>query len=285
MLLNYQKLHGCHNEYIYLNFLDSPLPEPTDWAALSQKISGRNGSIGSDGLILLLPPDNPAKAEVKMRMFNVDGSEAEMCGNGVRCVAKLYFEMKSPDSKSPIRVETLAGIRECFVLEHNNPERFIIKVNMGRPSFLPANIPVDFDDVVVVNEEFDVDGKTFMMSCVSIGNPHCVIEVKDLDTFDVERYGRQIEKHSAFPKGINVEFIEMKDDLVFQRTWERGSGETKACGTGACAVGVTMVFRNRIDSPVDIRLRGGDLRVEWDGLREVWLTGEAVSMSSGQIEI
>ena len=268
-----------------MNFLDSPLPEPTDWAALSQKISGRNGSIGSDGLILLLPPDNPAKAEVKMRMFNVDGSEAEMCGNGVRCVAKLYFEMKSPDSKSPIRVETLAGIRECFVLEHNNPERFIIKVNMGRPSFLPANIPVDFDDVVVVNEEFDVDGKTFMMSCVSIGNPHCVIEVKDLDTFDVERYGRQIEKHSAFPKGINVEFIEMKDDLVFQRTWERGSGETKACGTGACAVGVTMVFRNRIDSPVDIRLRGGDLRVEWDGLREVWLTGEAVSMSSGQIEI
>lgn len=283
MKLTYEKLHGCQNDYLFFDFAfgEQKLSETLDLPSLSQKYSNRENSIGADGLIALLPAESGG--DVAMKIFNADGSEAEICGNGIRCVAMLADQKLG--SKDAYVVETAAGSRECQILKRESPEKYQVRVNMGRPSFIPAKIPVLFDDVMCINEEFDVDDKVFMVSCVSIGNPHCVIEVKDLENFDVGRYGPQIEKHEAFPEGTNVEFVELKGDEVFQRTWERGSGETKACGSGACAAGVTLVMRNRIDSPVPIHLRGGDLSIEWDGLREVWMTGEAVLDSKGEVEV
>jgi len=288
MRLPYQKLHGCQNEYLFVDLLsaESKSLNDVDFGGLSRQYSNRESGIGSDGLILLLPPQDPSKADVRMQIFNADGSEAEMCGNGIRCLAKVFHEhhREKSDTK-PIRVETLAGVRECFLIDTADPERFMVRVNMGRPSFLPTNIPVEFDDVMVIEEEFEVEDKEFLVSCVSLGNPHCVVDVESLENFEVAHYGPLIEKHPAFPKGVNVEFIEIKNDQVSQRTWERGSGETKACGTGACAVGMTLIMRKKLKSPVDIHLHGGDLRVEWDGLREAWLTGEAVSGPTGELEI
>lgn len=288
MKLPYRKLHGCKNDYIFLDLSsleDRPKREQIEAAA--KKYSDRQNSIGADGIILMMPAADTTKAEIGMRIFNADGSEAEICGNGIRGLTKFFYETKDlkPEVDKPLRIETLAGIRECFVLDHSNPENWTVKVNMGRPSFLPSKIPVDFDDVMILDEEFEVIDKTFRVSCVSIGNPHCVIEVSGLDQFEVEKYGPAIEKHPAFPQGTNVEFVEHKNSNLMQRTWERGSGETQACGSGACAAGVTQIMRRKMQSPVDVYLKGGHLRIEWDGLREVWMTGEAVNDSEGEIEV
>ena len=283
MKLRFEKWQACGNDYVFFDFLNvtqrlEPEFPSKEWISA---ISDRRSALGSDGVILILPPENPEKTVARMRMFNADGSEAQMCGNGIRSLAAIVNQ-QNPELQE-FRVETLAGLRSCKILDHQGLD-YRIEVNMGRPSFLPGHIPVLFDDVMVINEDFDVEDRSFQVSCVSMGNPHCVIEVKDLENFPVERFGPLIEKHEVFPEGVNVEFIEKKDDLVFQRTWERGSGETKACGTGACAVGVTMIMRNRIDSPVNIQLRGGELKVTWDGLREVFLEGAAGKEFSGSIE-
>lgn len=282
----YTKMNGCRNDYVYLDNLDGSLDALTDdqIKTLAITVSNRKTNIGADGLIIM---NKPTAASVgglvhaQMRMFNADGSEGKMCGNGIRCVAKLLHEKLGPQPS--FKISTLSGVRECFVLDATDPKRFQVKVNMGRPSFMPANLPVLFDDVMVMDEDFDIDGQNFKISCVSMGNPHCVIEVDSLDNFDVEKFGSKIEKHEAFPEGVNVEFIEIKNDKILQRTWERGSGETQACGTGAAAVGVVLVMKKKRKAPVDITLKGGQLRVEWDGLREAWLTGEAVTESSGVI--
>lgn len=286
MKIPYTKMHGCHNDYLYVDNLDgkySSVLTDQKCVELSKVYSDRKKSIGSDGLIILEQSDvADTNVVARMRMFNADGSEGKMCGNGIRCVAKLLHEKLG--SRPSFKISTLSGVRECFVTEATDPKRFMVRVNMGRPSFLPANLPVLFDDVMVMDEDFEVEDQTFKLSCVSMGNPHCVIEVPNLERFDVPRYGAQIEKHEAFPEGVNIEFVEVKGDQVFQRTWERGSGETQACGTGACAVGVILVMKRKLKSPVKIHLKGGDLTVEWDGLREVWMTGEAVTESKGEIE-
>lgn len=280
MKLEYQNWNGCKNEYSFLDFTEKKLEFSAEkLKELAQKISSQEKN---DGMILLLPAEDQAKAQYRMRIFNADGSEAEMCGNGIRCLAALIDQRFGP--KDEIVIETIAGLRPCTILDRQDPNRVIVKVNMGRPTFIPSKIPVLFEDVVVMDEEFEVDDKLFRVSCVNIGNPHCVIEVPDLQNFDVAKYGPLIEKHEAFPEGVNVEFIHNNQGEVSQRTWERGSGETQACGTGACAVGVTLIMRNRVDSPVDIQLKGGTLRVEWDGLREVWMTGEAVPGEMSSIE-
>lgn len=283
----YVKMNGCKNDYLYVDNLDgtwSGSLSDAQASVIAQKYSDRKTGVGSDGLIIIEKSDVADPSVVAtMRMFNADGSEGKMCGNGIRCVAKLLHEKLGP--KPSFKISTKSGVKECFVLEATDPKRFMVRVNMGRPSFLPAKIPVNFDDVLVMDEDFEVDDQTFKISCVSMGNPHCVIEVKGLETFDVKRYGSIIEKHEAFPEGVNVEFIEIQGNRVLQRTWERGSGETLACGTGASAVGVVLIMKHRIPSPVEIQLKGGQLTVEWDGLREVWLTGEAVTESSGTLSI
>ena len=284
MAIPYTKMHGCRNDYIYVDNREGQHIElsQVDLGRLSQGLANRKTGLGSDGLIVLEKPESPT-AHAKMRMFNSDGSEGKMCGNGIRCIAKLLHEKIGPQES--FKIETASGLKECFVLDASDAKRFIVKVNMGRPSFLPKNVPVLFDDVMVMDEEFEVDGQTFRISCVSMGNPHCVISVTNLETFDVARFGPQIEKHEAFPEGVNVEFIELQGGKVFQRTWERGSGETMACGTGACAVGVVLIMGKKHKSPVEVQLKGGALSIAWDGLREVWMTGEAVTESAGTFEV
>lgn len=279
----YVKMHGCRNDYIFVDLIKNQLPtlQNFDLAELSKKVSNRKSGIGSDGLILVGKSNDPQFDGV-MVMFNADGSQGKMCGNGIRCVAKLLHESIGP--KPSYKIMTDSGLRECFVIKSENSDRMIVKVNMGRPSFLPAKIPVLFDDVMVMNEEFEVGGREFRISCVSMGNPHCVVQVEDLDHFPVHEFGPLFEKHEVFPEGVNVEFIEIKDGKIYQRTWERGSGETQACGTGACAVAVAAIMGKKHPSPVEIHLKGGTLTVEWDGLREVWLTGEAVTETSGTVD-
>ena len=278
-------MHGCQNDYIYLNLFKNPCPQlpELDLPALARKLSDRKTGIGADGLIIVGPPSE-ANADAAMVMFNADGSQGKMCGNGLRCVGKMLDETLG--GKDKFRVSTMSGIREVQIIQRQSPQKYLVRANMGRPSFLPANLPVIFDDVMVMNEEFEVGGKAFRISCVSMGNPHCVVEVTDLQNFPVQEYGPLFEKHEVFPEGVNVEFIERgPTGEIFQRTWERGSGETKACGTGACAVAVTLIMSAKHASPVSIQLKGGQFQVEWDGLREVYLTGEAVTESEGEIEL
>jgi len=279
MKIHYSNIHGCQNEYGFLDLVKEPLDlVEKDFPSLAREIAQKEAS---DGMILLMPPAEPHKADCRMRIFNADGSEAEMCGNGIRGLSLLFDKNHGP--KDEIRVETIAGIRECKILDRSE-SKYDVQVNMGRPTFIPSLIPVIFEDVMVINEEFEVLGKSFMVSCVNIGNPHCVVDVRDVDEIDVAKYGPAIEKNEAFPEGVNVEFVENKNGVIRQRTWERGSGETKACGTGATAAGITLIMRSKVDSPVDIQLRGGMLRVEWDGLREAYLTGPAEIRSTSTLD-
>jgi len=280
--LEIEKIHGCKNDYLFFDFLTSGQKLPASFlpAEIAQKLSDRDSGIGADGIILILPSD---KADAKMKIFNADGSEAEMCGNGLRGVVRI-LDQKLEKAKV-YKIETLAGMREGQVQEWKPDGSVMVTCDMGRPSFLPSKIPVLFDDVMVLNEEFEVADKTFLINCVSMGNPHCVIEVENLETFQVEKYGPLIEKHEAFPSFTNVEFIEVKGDQIFQRTWERGSKETLACGTGACAVAVVLIMQKRFKKKVLVHLRGGDLSIQWDGLREVLMSGESVSLGKYSVEV
>jgi diaminopimelate epimerase len=200
MKIPYTKMHGCRNDYLYIDNLSgewSSYLTPEKSSALSKRYANRTTGIGADGIIIVEKAD-VAGADARMRMYNLDGSEGKMCGNGIRCVAKLLHEKQG--AKPSFKISTASGIRKCFVLEAKDPKRFMVRVNMGRPSFLPANLPVLFDDVMVMDEEFEIEDKTFKISCVSMGNPHCVIEVPNLERFDVARYGSKIEKHEAFPE-------------------------------------------------------------------------------------
>jgi diaminopimelate epimerase len=223
------------------------------------------------------------KLDCEMRIFNADGSEAEMCGNGLRGVVRLLDQ--SGEKDRIYRILTKAGVRQGQVQERRADGSVQIVCDMGRPSFMPNRIPVLFDDVMVMDEEFELGDKTFKISCVSMGNPHCVIEVSDLDNFPVAEVGPQIERHEVFPQGTNVEFIEIREAQVFQRTWERGSGETQACGTGACAVGVILIMKKRFQKEVVVHLRGGDLKIQWDGLREVFMTGDSASQGRFSVDV
>ena len=286
MSIPYVKMHGCYNDYVYVDNLDGQTLSLDDEALskLSIGLSNRKEGIGSDGLIVLDPADDETpEAVARMRMLNADGSFGKMCGNGIRCVAKLLYEKMGP--RDSYIVETDSGPRECFIVDAENPHRFYVKVNMGMPKFKPIEVPVLMEGHEIIDKNFEVDGKTFKISCISMGNPHCVIEVKDLENFDVAKYGFAIEKHESFPDGVNVEFIEAKGGKVFQRTWERGSGETRACGTGACAVGVSLIIRKKETSPVQVQLRGGVLKIDWDGKGDVWMTGEAVTEKDGTFEL
>lgn len=279
MKINYINIHGCQNEYGFLSRMGQAAEfKEGDWPKLAQMIAQKEGG---DGMILMLPPEDPQKANCRMRIFNADGSEAEMCGNGIRSLCLLYDRQFGPIDL--IRVETKAGVRECNILDRSD-DVYEVRVNMGRPTFIPSRIPVVFEDVMVIDEEFEVLDKSFMVSCVNIGNPHCVVDVRDIEEIDVAKYGPAIEKHEVFPEGVNVEFVQNRNGVITQRTWERGSGETKACGTGATAAGITLIMRSKVDSPVDVHLRGGTLRIEWDGLREAYMTGPAEFRSEAEID-
>ncbi len=274
-MIPFTKLHGIGNDYIYINAIKHPVKNPKK---LAIAMSNRHFGVGSDGLILILPSQ---KADFRMRMFNADGSEAEMCGNGIRAFAKYVYDHKLI-KKTNISVETLAGIKylQCTV---KNGKVHTVTVDMGEPILLRDKIPMIGNPGTVIEEELHVDGVKFSITAVSMGNPHVVIYVEDVKNFPVEKYGPMIENHELFPKRTNVEFVQIVNDKeVIQRTWERGSGETLACGTGASAVTVAGVLTKKTARKLKVHLSGGDLTIEWkEKDNHVYLTGPAEEVFEG----
>lgn len=277
--MKFTKMQGLGNDYVYVNCLIEKIDNPSEVAKL---VSDRHFGIGSDGLILIKPSDI---ADFKMEMYNADGSQGEMCGNGIRCVAKYVYDYKLTD-KTSISVETLAGIK-YLDLTIKDGKAVQIKVNMGSPILTPADIPVIATGEQVVNEPIEVAGKPYHMTCVSMGNPHAVIFMEQVKELDLEKIGPFFENHERFPKRINTEFARIIDrNNIEMRVWERGSGETLACGTGACATAVASILNGLTDNEVTIRLLGGDLLVEWNQVENmVYMTGPAEIVFEGEIAL
>ena len=283
--MRFTKMHGAGNDYVYVNCFAEKITG--DRAELARQVSDRHFGVGGDGLILILPPENADAADARMQMFNADGSEAEMCGNGIRCVAKYVYDHGIKRDPS-LKIETGAGILS-LELETNNGKAHRVRVDMGEPILdgpqVPTNLPTKLGPHgnSVVNADLEIDGQTFNATCVSMGNPHCVIFVDKATDDLVLGTGPKIETAPAFPARVNVEFIEViSRGELRQRTWERGSGETFACGTGASAVCVAGVLTERSDRNVIIHLLGGDLELEWnetDG--HVYMTGPAEEVFTG----
>ena len=274
--MKFTKMHGAGNDYVYVNAFEESLPE--DLPALSVAMSHRHFGIGADGLIVIHPSDI---ADARMQMFNADGSESEMCGNGIRCVAKYVYD-HGICGKESLTIETGAGVLAIEVeVVGDLVER--VRVDMGEPIIDAGEIPTTFESTPVANQVLEVDGQTFEVTCVSMGNPHCVIYVDEATDELVLGVGPKIENHPVFPARVNVEFIEVKSTKeVSQRTWERGSGETWACGTGASAVCVAGVLTGRTDRHILNHLLGGDLELFWDEVsNHVFMTGPASEVYSG----
>ena len=275
--MKFVKMHGAGNDYVYVDGFQESINDP---ASLAIEVSNRNFAIGSDGLILILPS---TLADVRMRMFNSDGSEAEMCGNGVRCVAKYAYD-HGLVRKETLTVETGAGVLTLQLYPNASGRVDKVRVNMGRPRLTRGEIPLTGDPAAqVVNVPLTILDRTFAITCVSMGNPHCVIFVDDVENFPVEKYGSLIEQHPLFPRRTNVEFVEVRSrSEVRQRTWERGAGETLACGTGASAVLVAGVLAGCTGRKIRNFLAGGELELEWSESGEVYMTGPAVEVFSGE---
>ncbi|MEN3005766.1 diaminopimelate epimerase [Dehalobacterium formicoaceticum] len=275
--MNFIKMHGLGNDFVMVNLMQEELPG--DLAALARKVCHRHYGIGADGMILILPSE---QADVKMRIINSDGSEAEMCGNGIRCLAKLVYEYKLVQTPF-ITVETLAGIMGTEVILDAGDQVQGIKVDMGEPRLLPESVPVLLPGKQAVAQGLNVDGNRVEVTAVSMGNPHCVIFVPDAAAAPVTTLGPILEKHPAFPAKTNVEFVEIiNPGEVKMRIWERGAQETMACGTGACAVIVAGVLNNKTQREAVVHLKGGDLKIHWADNNHVFMTGPAVVVFEGR---
>ncbi len=277
--MKFTKMQGIGNDFVVVNAIEQALEEE-QLPIISRQMNDRKFGIGGDGLILVLPSKI---AQFRMRMFNPDGSESEMCGNGIRCFAKYLYDRKLT-TDSAFTIETLAGIKPVW-LKVNGGKVESVRVDMGTPLLQRSEIPMRGDgNQPVIGETLRADGRKFEITCVSMGNPHCVIYEEKLETFPVGRYGPQIEHHVAFPKRINVQFVKVcSNSEIVLRTWERGAGETLACGTGACASVVASVLNNRTGKKVLVHLPGGDLLVEWSGDNRVLMTGPAEEVFEGEI--
>ena len=277
--MKFTKMHGLGNDYVYVNCFEEKIDNPP---AVARFVSDRHIGIGSDGLIMI----NPSKtADFEMEMYNADGSRGEMCGNGIRCVAKYVYDYGLTD-KTQISVETLGGIK-YLDLAVEDGKVSLVKVDMGKPELEADRIPIISEREQVIDEPIEVDGKEYHMTGVSMGNPHTVIYVDDVKGLDLEKIGPKFENHERFPKRINTEFVHCIDrQTVEMRVWERGSGETLACGTGACAVAVSSILNNLTDTQVTVKLLGGDLQIEWDREKDrVFMTGPATVVFDGVIDI
>ncbi|MBU2458171.1 MAG: diaminopimelate epimerase [Planctomycetes bacterium] len=276
--MRFTKMHGLGNDYIFVNCFEEKVVGPEK---ISPVISDRHRGIGGDGLILICPSEI---ADVKMRIFNADGSEAQMCGNGIRCVAKYAYEHKLVKSKnSAMTVETGRGVLTLGLEIDKKDKVEQIRVNMGRPILEPAKIPVAIDGDSVIEAAIDVGGQRMLMTCVSMGNPHVVFFVDDLDAVNLEKVGPVIEHHELFPERVNAHFVRVDSRKEFtMRTWERGSGITLACGTGASACCAAAVLTDRCGRGVTAHLPGGDLRLEWSQEDNcVYMTGPAAEVFTG----
>jgi diaminopimelate epimerase len=274
--MRFTKMHGIGNDYVYIDGFKQRVEDPK---RLAVAVSDRHFGIGSDGLILILPSD---KADVRMRMFNADGSEGEMCGNGIRCVAKYAYD-HGLAKVNPMKVETGAGVLalELDIVE-NKVHR--VRVDMGEPRLAPADIPATVEGADrILNRPMTLDGREYLMTCVGMGNPHAVFFVDDTDEIELERLGPKVELHPMFPRRTNVHFVEMNNrGEVTMKTWERGSGATLACGTGAAAVCVAGVLIGETERRIRAHLPGGDLELEWsEADNHVYMTGPAAEVFSG----
>ena len=274
--MKFTKMHGIGNDYVYINCFEEEVKEP---AKLATIISDRHLGVGSDGIILILPSK---VADCKMRIFNADGSEAQMCGNGIRCVAKYVYDHKITQ-KNPLTVETLAGTKTIQLFTENGRVSKA-RVNMGKPRLMRSEIPMLGKETQVVDEILTIDKEvSFRITCVSMGNPHCVIFVDNFDKIDIQKYGPEIECHRVFPERTNVHFVKVHNPKeVTMKTWERGSGITMACGTGASAVCVAGVLNKKTERKVLAHLPGGDLELEWAEDGNVYMTGPATEVFTGE---
>lgn len=279
MLRKFYKMHGIGNDYIYFDCLDTSFEKPEEAAV---KLSDRHFGIGGDGVVLICPSE---VADAKMRMFNADGSEGKMCGNAIRCVGKYLYDFHRTE-KTTLRIETLSGIKTLF-LNVENGEVQSVRVDMGAPSLTPDRIPVRLDGEKIVGREVEIAGGRYAITCVSMGNPHCVVFGGNPDEIELEKLGPQFENAALFPDRTNTEFVRvLGENEIKMRVWERGSGETWACGTGACAATVAAVLNGYAErnEDVTVRLRGGTLVVRWTE-DTVYMTGTATLVFAGEVDL
>lgn len=281
--MKFTKMHGIGNDYIYVNCFEETVEHPQE---IAKYVSDRHFGIGSDGLILIKPSE---QADFEMAMYNADGSRGEMCGNAIRCVAKYVYDHHMTDH-TDISIETLAGIKHAQLTDIGQKVS-MVRVHMGKPQLKPEKIPVRYPQAdpyaMIVNAPVTAGGKEYKMTCVSMGNPHCVIFTEDVAGLELEKIGPLFECHPYFPNRINTEFVKVLDQKTVQmRVWERGSGETLACGTGACAVTVACVLNELTKRTVTVKLRGGDLQIEWEKDTGIaYMTGPAEHVFEGEIQL
>jgi diaminopimelate epimerase len=281
MKLAFTKMEGCGNDYVYINGFTQSVPAE-EKPALVRRLSDRHFGIGGDGVIFI----NPAKeADFEMEMWNADGTRSEMCGNGIRCVARYVYDFGLTDQKEFSIVS--AGKIKYMTLYEQDGQISAVRVNMGQPILEADQIPVRADHSPVINVPIEVQGKEYRMTCVSMGNPHAVVFVDSTEDFPLEQVGPYFENHPCFPNRTNTEFVQVIDrSRVRMRVWERGTGETLACGTGCCATAVACVLNGLTDNAITVEVLGGALQIEWDRDNDlVWMTGPATVVFSGEIEI
>ena len=277
--MKFTKMQGCGNDYVYVDSTKELIPNIPETA---RKVSNRNYGIGSDGLILI---KNSDKADFMMDMYNQDGSRGKMCGNGIRCLGKYVYDHGLTD-KTNLKIETLSGIKELELFVEDGKVS-TVKVNMGAPILESSLIPVIFDKDRVIDEPIVVGGNVYNLTCISMGNPHAVIFVDETETFPVAQIGPLFENHEMFPERVNTEFVQiLSPKHIKMRVWERGSGETLACGTGACASVVASVLNGHTENEVTVSLLGGDLLINYDQDNDtVYMTGPAVEVFNGEINL
>ncbi len=277
--MKFTKMQGTGNDYIYINCFEEKVTDPS---SLAVRLSNRNFGIGSDGLILICPSE---RADCRMDMYNADGSRGMMCGNGIRCIGKYLYE-RGIAVKNVLTVETASGIK-TLRLDVSDGKVHSVEVNMGSPILESGRIPAKFSKSPVVSEPLSVNGMPYRVTCVSMGNPHCVVFADNIGRIDLAKMGPQFEKHPVFPQRVNTEFVQVVDrKTIRMRVWERGSGETLACGTGACAALVACSLNGKTEREVVVHLKGGDLSVRWDVVSDdVFLKGPAEFTFDGTVTI
>lgn len=277
--MKFTKMHGCGNDYVYINCFEETVENPTE---LAVKLSDRHFGIGSDGLILICPSET---ADFQMKMYNADGSMGEMCGNGIRCVAKYVYDHGMTE-KTQITIETGAGVK-TLDLTVEDGKVSMVRVDMGEPILEAEKIPVVSEKERVIDEPIIVQGREWKMTCVSMGNPHAVVFITDTKNFAIKEIGPCFENHKCFPKRINTEFVQfISRNEINMRVWERGAGETWACGTGTCASVMACILNGYTDHKVLVHLLGGDLEIEYDETtNHIFMTGPATTVFEGEISI
>lgn len=278
--MKFTKMQGIGNDYVYVNCFEETVADPE---RVSEIISDRHFGIGADGLVLIMPSD---KADFRMRMFNADGSEGNMCGNATRCIGKFVYDNHLTD-KTSITLETKSGIKKLTLYPENGKVKTVL-VDMGKAVLKPADIPMNVSGDTFINKPITVDGKEVFITAVSMGNPHAVTYVDDVDSLELEKIGPSFENHPLFPERVNTEFIKILDENTMQmRVWERGSGETWACGTGACAATAASVLNGYFphDKEITVKLRGGDLFITYKSDGTVLMRGPAETVFTGEIDV